>query len=286
MRKMKVYFGCLAMVIMMMLMSCNAYAATLKSAKVSKTKTYKWDLTHDGKADSIKFVLTKDRYGCCKKLQINVNGKKAYSASGLRAYSFDVQYVKISKNKEFLYVVGRGDSNMPYIRKIFWYNTASKKLIAAADFSQYTGAVQKIEKVSGNSLTISYSCGSSMAGRIKWNYIYEYNTAKKKFTLKNSTASVKCAFSSDYDPDGYTSYFKKNMYKTQKSVRAYSDKLCTQNASVIPSGKWLTMKKIYVNKSGKMNIQFKYGTKTVWIPCDANDYCFAGINRRLAGGFY
>lgn len=273
---------------MMMLMSSNACAATLKSVKVNKTSTYKWDLTHDGKADSVKFVLTKDRYDYCRKLQINVNGKKAYSASNLWAYGFDVQYVKMSKNKEFLCVIGRGDSNTPYIRKIFWYDTTSKKLVMVADLSKYSGAVQKIKKVSGNSMTISYGCGASMIGRIRWDYIYEYNSAKKQFILKNSTAAVKCAFASSYDPgDGYTSYFKKNKYKTIKSIKAYSNKLCTQKASVIPTGKWLTMKKIYVNKSGKMSIQFKYGTKTVWIPCSDNAYSyFAGVSRRLAGGFY
>lgn len=289
MRKMKVYFGSLCMIIMMMLMSTSAYAATLKSVTVNKNRTYKWDMTHDGKADSVKFTFTKDRHnsGCCKKLQISVNGKKAYSASNLWAYEFQVQYIKISKTKEFLYIVGRGDSNYPCIRKIFRYDTASKKLVEAADLSKYTGTVWGIKKVSGNNLTISYTCGPSSVGRIKWNYIYEYNSAKKKFVLKSSTAAVKCAVS-NYDPgDGYTSYFKKNMYKTAKSITAYNNKLCTQKAFVIPAGKWLIMKKIYVNKSGKMNIQFKYGTKTIWIPCDKNGSpYFEGINKRLAGGFY
>ena len=58
-------------------MSSNVYGATLKSATVSKTKTYRWDLTHDGKSDSVKFVIAKDNYNMINKLQIHVNGKKA-----------------------------------------------------------------------------------------------------------------------------------------------------------------------------------------------------------------
>lgn len=267
-------------------MSSNVYGATLKSATVSKTKTYKWDLTHDGKSDSVKFVIAKDNYNMINKLQIHVNGKKAYSASNLYVYRIEVQYVKISNSREFLYVVGRGDSNAPCIRKIFRYDTASKKLVEAADLSQYSGAVKGIKKVSGNSLTIAYECGPGLTGRIKWNYIYEYNSAKRKFILKSSTAAVKCSFT--YDPgDGYTSYFKKNMYKTAKRVTVYSDKLCTKNRSVIPAGKWLTMKNVFVNRAGKMSIQFKYGNKTVWIPCTTSAYVnFEGVKRRLAGGFY
>lgn len=286
MKKTKIYLYCLCMAIMMLLMSSNVYGATLKSATVSKTKTYKWDLTHDGKSDSVKFVIAKDNYGMLNKLQIHVNGKKAYSASNLYVYRIEVQYVKISNSREFLYVVGRGDSNAPCIRKIFRYDTASKKLVEAADLSQYSGAVKGIKKVSGNSLTIAYECGPGLTGRVKWNYIYEYNSAKRKFILKSSTAAVKCAFT--YDPgDGYTSYFKKNMYKTAKRVTVYSDKLCTKNRSVIPAGKWLTMKNVFVNRAGKMSIQFKYGNKTVWIPCTISAYVnFEGVKRRLAGGFY
>lgn len=286
MRKTKVYFCCLCMAIMMMLMSSSVYGATLKSVTVSKTQTYRWDLTHDGKTDSVKFVIAKNNYDMINRLQIHVNGKKAYSISDLYVYRIEVQYVRISNSKEFLYVVGRGDSNTPYIRKIFRYDTASKKLVEAADLSQYSGAVRGIKKVSGNSLTISYECGQGLVGRIKWNYIYEYNSAKKKFALKSSTAAVKCTFT--YDPgDGYASYFKKNMYKTAKSITVYSDKLCAKNASVIPSGKWLTMKKVFVNKSGKMSIQFKYGTRMIWIPCDIGAHTsFEGVSRRLAGGFF
>ena len=189
MKKAKIYLYCLCMAIMMLLMSSNVYGATLKSATVSKTKTYRWDLTHDGKADSVKFVIAKDNYNMINKLQIHVNGKKAYSISDLYVYRIQIQYVKISNSKEFLYVVGRGDSNTPYIRKIFRYDTASQKLVEAADLSQYSGAVRGIKKVSGNRLTIAYECGISLAGRIKWNYIYEYNSAKKKFILKSSELS-------------------------------------------------------------------------------------------------
>ena len=287
MRKLEAYLCCLCMAIMMVLMSSSVYGATLKSVTLNKTGTYKWDLTHDGKADTVKFVLTKDKYNMyTNRLQINVNGKNAYTVSNLYIYSVEAQYVKISNSKEFLYVVGRGDSNTPFIRKIFWYDTASQKLMETADLSKYSGAVSGIKKVSGNSLTISYGCGTSLTGRMSWNYAYEYNSAQKKFILKSSTATAKCAFV--YDPgDGYGPYFKKNMYKTAKSIRVYSDKLCTKNASVIPSGKWMTMKKVFVNSAGNMSIQFKYGNKTVWIPCGTSAYgSFEGVNRRLAGGFF
>ena len=86
MKKTKIYLYCLCMAIMMLLMSSNVYGATLKSATVSKTKTYRWDLTHDGKSDSVKFVIAKDNYNMINKLQIHVNGKKAYSISDLYVY--------------------------------------------------------------------------------------------------------------------------------------------------------------------------------------------------------
>lgn len=290
MRKLRILIYCLCVMTLTVFMSSNADAATLKTVTVSNSSTYKWDLTHDGKADTVKFLLTKN-YGRVIKAQIYVNGKIAYtySNSSRTFYRLEVQYVKIANDREFLYVVGRGDSCIPYIQKIFRYDTSSKRLVVAADLSKYSGAVRGITKINGNNLIISYQIATIPADRVNWQYEYKYNASAKKFTVKDAKVTAKSA-STWYVGDGYDYYFKKSMYKTARYITTYSNRSCTNKAVVVPSGKWMTLKSIYVTPNGKISLQFKYGNRYVWVKCWENDsraiYYFCGVSRRLAGGTY
>ena len=296
MRKLRILIYCLCIMTLTVFMSSNADAATLKTITVSNSSTYKWDLTHDGKADTVKFLLTKNNYGCVIKAQIYVNGKIAYTYSNSSKYfhRLEVQYVKIANDREFLYVVGRGDSWKPYIQKIFRYDTSSKRLVVAADLSKYTGAVRGITKINGNNLIISYQIHTGSGGRVNWQYEYKYNASSKKFTVKDAKVTAKTA-STWYVGDGYDYYFKKSMYKTAQNITTYSNRSCTNKAVVVPSGKWMTLKSIYVTPNGKISLQFKYGNRYVWVKCWemhswglglGNPYYFCGVIRRLVGGTY
>ncbi len=284
MKRIRLLFYFLCMVSMTFLLSSNADAATLKSVTLTNSATYKWDLTHDGKADTVRFQFSKNG-NYITKTQIYVNGKNAYTYSG-NFYKLEVQYVKISNSKEFLYVVGRGPSHMAYILKIFRYDTSSKKLVESADLSKYTCSVRGITKISGNKLTIAYGKQTDVAGAVKWSYEYEYNASSKKFELKNAkVTAISRIYYTRYAEvgDGYDSYFKKGMYKTAKSLTVYSNRSCTNKTAVVPSGKWMTLKSIYVTPKGTISLQFKYGNRYVWVKNNGNFNDFCGVSRRLVG---
>ncbi len=100
MRKLRILLYCLCIMTLTVFMSSNADAATLKTVTVSNSSTYKWDLTHDGKADTVKFLLTKNG-SYITKTQIYVNGRIAYTYSGRSFYRLEVQYVKLAMTESF-----------------------------------------------------------------------------------------------------------------------------------------------------------------------------------------
>ncbi len=283
------FFICFILMLLLTALPAQAASVTKHNA-IKKTTSFKADMTHDGKVDTIKVKLTKNGT-YISKVTIEINGKKAFSESGLWCYNVNVHYFKYSNKDEFLYVLGRGDSNMPYIQKILYYNTSSKKLKTALDLFNYSAAAGSISIPEKNSLKVGYDCGPGIVGRIHWNFTFKYDSKKHTFKIKKNTASVKNAFT--YDPkDGLTSAFKNNKYKTAKTVSFYSDKACTKPSFSVDRGKWVVMKDIYVTKDGFMSVSFKYGSKTGWIKVrdPRGAYVgygyFEGINNRLAGGFY
>ncbi len=160
--------------------------------------------------------------------------------------------------------------------------------------SKYKGGVRGITKINGNNLVISYQIHTGPGGRVNWQYEYKYNASAKKFTVKDAKVTAKSAFTWNVG-DGYDYYFKKSMYKTAKSITVYSNRSCTNKVTVVPSGKWMTLKSIYVTPNGRISLQFKYGDKYVWVKCwkayswgigiESLDY-FYGVARRSAGGIY
>lgn len=279
-------------------LSTTAYASasykTIVDEGSSSKYSFKVDMNGDGKADSIvaTFGATTDNWK--RIVTVKMNGEKVLSLSADNFYSMRIQYVNLSKNAQFLYFHGYGDSRMPSIQALFRYDKSKKKMVKALNLMTHLGTAQKIVSVGTNSVTFSNGCAIACAGRVSWKFTYVYSGGK--FSLKSPTAAAKYANASYVKGDGYDKYFAKSKYKAKKAFTVYSDLGGTKKAYNVKEGQVLQLKKIRYYKKG-LYLQFANAAgKTGWIHgyqtygtgnSDNVPYdLFYGVSQRLAGGFY
>lgn len=232
----------------------------------SLTKTISADLTGDNKNDKIKIKSTVNSYGYVKKLTVKVKGKTALT---LKFDTYDtlnvsVDYVRQSKNREFLYIYGYGEDDYTTVCRIYTYNkkTGKLKCVLKADNSVKPLAMAQLTSVTKKKITVYYSAQPLVTGYINWSYSYVYKNGKFKATSKSSS-TVKCGCASISDT-AYRSYLENNQYVTQKKLKLYKTAGSKKVAATIKADKVVTLKKICV-KNGKIWLKFSCGKKSGWI---------------------
>lgn len=246
---------------------------------VKENQTYSVDVTGDGKNDAVKITFGKDQYQVINRVKVYVNQKLALNLRTSRIYGVNIQYLQLSKNREYLYLCGRGDSSMPDIQALYRYELSGKTLVKALNLRSTT---RNIDKVTANSIRVVNSCQPSLTGRVTWKDTYTYKDGK--FQLKSNTAKASSLIGGIQTGDGYEKYLKKNQFVTQKAVTFYTDKTMTKQAFTVKANKAVTLKKITMTADRQIYFQFKSGNKTGWIREQFT--CFHGVSSRCAGGFY
>lgn len=117
----------------------NVKAATLEKV-VSKSKytaSFGRDLTGDGIAERVTIIAKAGSYGtnCYQKLAVYVNGKyvNMLRADGV-FWNFDVQYIFMSKSKQFIVITTVGADYYPTLNAIYRYDSKKQKLVQVLDF--------------------------------------------------------------------------------------------------------------------------------------------------------
>ena len=262
-----------------------AYYKNLLSQS-SKASTFSaYDITNDGKADTITITPTKAGYSY-NRIKVFINGKSALNwSTKAPIYSWSVQYLHLTNSREYLYIHGHGDSNMPYLQCIYAYNSSNGQLAKVYDFSSeyFSKSATTIDKVTSKSFRIVCACQPSLVGYVKFSLTYKVSGS----TFKRSTSKATVKSTLTYDAgDGYTKYFKKSQFKLVSKTNLLKSAGSSKKAFTAPAGAVLTMKKITV-KNNIFYIQFKYKGKTGWLKNYGNIFnTFYGVSRRLAGGFY
>ena len=293
---------CLALVLMSLALfglatevSAKASFKTLCSYNTGSRFSYKVDMTGDGKADTLAFTMGKYKSDGTQNVLIKMNGTRVLLTNVPYSYGYYIQYITLSNKAEFIYILGRGDSNMPGLHAVYRYDASRKKLVKALDLAAYLGTSGLVAKVTTG--TISMSNGSTLipVGRVSWTYTFKYSAASGKFKLSSTSATVKSAAMTDRN-DGYDSYFKKSQFVAAKSFSTYTTVSMKKTAYKVSVNDVLQMKKIRLYKKG-LYIQFKNKAgKTGWIHAyqkyntgnqsDILSGIFYGVNIRSAGGFY
>lgn len=278
---------CTAILTFGVLMGSGAVqAATLKTlCDYSRTpSTHSIDLNGDGKKDSVKISYGFDskNSGRINRVKVHLNKKPVLNVSAVGALGVDVQYMRLSKNKEFLYLCGYGDSHMPSISSVYRYDRSKKKMVKVLFLKERGRIGGTVDKVSSNSIRFTNSCMPNLTGRVKWQYTYIYRNGE--FRLKSASAPAYSIIGIINLGDGYEKYFKKNQFVADQPMTFYTTPKRTKKAFTISSGKVVKLKKMTIGPDQRIYFQFQYGRKTGWISEDSGQ--FRGVMRRCAGGFF
>lgn len=164
------------------------------SAYNSETKTVA-DITGDGVADELRFVLKPWNYDGSKSLIVYVNGKKAYATTdGCGGYVCEVQRVELASGKAFLYIQYTGDNGDGVYGVFEHKGDKLHKLLSCsvAKGIRHPG-IEKV-KVNGNTLSVTYSNQPLALGICEFTYSYKYKSGKLK-----ATSSVASGFAYKFE---------------------------------------------------------------------------------------
>lgn len=279
--------GCAAFALLMCVGTPSVAKAAVKTVPAQKGyKSYsaKVDLNGDGKADAFKMSTTKDKNGYVNKITMTLNNKTVYSKTYKDSSFFNtnVVYASMSKNAEFIQVVGRGDNDYVTFNQVYTYNKKTKKMNCINSFNTNGCYQTEIVAADKNYVTIGNCDQPSEVGWISWKIPYRYNRGKL-VAATTSTTTVKSLIANSRK-DKYSKYFAKNQFVTAKKLTFYNG---SKVAYSVPKGKVITLKKLSLS-NGVIYLQFQYGKKTGWAHVNGTKYdsrkpWFEGVNSRLAG---
>lgn len=257
----------------------DAYATTAaKGAKVHTLKenaTYtQYDATGDRKADTVKVSTSYQDGYIGNKITVYLNGKKAFVKSTW-FYSVKAQLIQLKNGKCFMYLYAPMDNGDAEVCAL--YQIKNGKLKRVINFNKGLGSKignhvgGEVKKVSGNSMTVSFTAMSYMASSISADYTYKYKSGTLKKT--SSTGKLTVGFKGN------------NTYKTKKAITAYKNTKCTSKKFTIKKDAKVKFLKTYV-KGNTVRFQVKSGGKTGWIKV-ANRYDSPLMHKYLyTPGFY
>lgn len=267
----------------------SAQAATLEKVTSGRTSaTFSRDLTGDGTAEKITVTAKGKYYDYYKKIAVSVNGKNAATLKASESFlDFEVQYLSMSKSKQFLIITARTDNGYERLHGIYRYNKKTKKLVEVLDlFFKYCpgNAYITVTKATSGSITAQYSYQYVETARICWNFVYTYKNGKFQLKSKQATVKSEVGITAPYYGDGYSKYFRKNQFKAAKSLTFYTSTSLSKKAFTAKKGDVVTLQKIRF--SGKYAyLRFKKGSKTGWVRV-GNSYASVYKNGYKNGWFY
>jgi hypothetical protein len=253
----------------------KANAATAKTVKLSADVTYKkYDITGNGKKDSLTIKSGKDRDGNYNSLSVVLNGKTVYSLKKSIYFSVDIRLYTLQNRKSFLFLYADVTNYDGPVCGIFQYKNGKlsqiinfQKLFANYGSHNYGEVID----ISGNSLTVQYYSMSWSLGPSCVNYTYTY----KDGTLKRTSNTAR--FTEIYSAGKDTKTFYAN-----KNLTAYTSASAQEKAFTVKKGKAVVVDKCYAN--GKvMFIRVKYNGKYGWIkglahcPTKDSDKLFSNV---------
>ena len=262
-------------VICMLVGTTNVWAGSVKNLAQQKKESFstKVDMTGDGKKDTITFnLIRKTGMTEIDQMQVQINNKVVLTKKNLYSMYINVNYIYMSKNREFLEINVINDFKQQELNRLYRYDSKKKKLVKVLDLKNITGyeSGRKVVKATSSEITVMHGCQPYTVGYAKWYCTYIYKNGK--FKLKTKVVPVKSITHANnkFVIQNTTSFYKTAGGKTVSFV-AYP-------------GTVVEMKKIKMSGSN-FYIQFKTGNKTGWIldkMCNNKNGPFADI--RLAGG--
>lgn len=226
--------------------------AEIHTLKENQTYT-KYDITGDEKPDSILIETHYNYYGQSDYFYVNINGDRwrfdAYH------YSVTARLITLANGTPYLYLCAAADNDDAevcsiwkkdgdYLRRVIDCNKGFGTKIG-----YHPGG--DIAKVSGNSITFTFTQMSYYAGGISADFTYKY----KNGSLKKTSSTGKLQVGSKKT---------KNTYRALKKIKVYKNTKCKSVKFTIKKGQKVKFLKAYV-KGNTVRFQVKAGGKTGWV---------------------
>lgn len=262
----------------------NAEAAALGSEQYLKGTdlTMYYDLTGDGKNDTIVVHTTMENTYYYKNFQVSVNGKVVLTRKISGCTGVSARYMSCSKKKNYLQIQAYMDGGYMYLNKI--YSWTGSKLAEAADLGRADNMAATVTRVSKSGITVKFSVQPVETGRIEWKFMYK--PSGKRLKLKSNSAKATSVLGEWPMDDGYGKYFKQNKFVTASGRTFYTSTNLKKKAFATKTGDILTLQKVKIIGK-KMYLGFKKNGRIGWRRIksvySSTGYWFYGVNNRLAG---
>lgn len=223
-----------------------------------------YDITGDGKRDTIRISSTSLDDYLEKGLTVKINGKEALCN---KEWAYYKEYVSLrlctlKNGKVYLYIYNPADNAVAEYCGLFQYDKG--KLKCALDMKKFNGLDKfadqvsgAVKSVSGNRITVEMIHGSYEIGGIHTCFDYKYSKGK----LIRTTNIIK-----DFDCWFISSNGGK--LTARNDIKVYAKTNCKTKAFTLKAGEQIKVKSIYC-KSGKMllKVQRLSDGKNGYIKC-------------------
>lgn len=237
----------------------EAYAApkATKGAEIHTLKenqTYtKYDITGDGQPDTIQIETHYNYYGQGTRFYININD--LYYVCETYYYGVTARLVKLANGTPYLYLCAGADNGDAEACGLWQYKGGSLKRVVDCNkgfgtkIGYHPGG--DIAKVSGNSITFTFTQMSYYAGSISADFTYKYKNGSLK--KASNVGKLQVGFKKT-----------KNTYKALKKIKVYKNTKCKSVKFTVKKSQKVKFLKAYV-KGNTVRFQVRAGGKTGWI---------------------
>lgn len=226
--------------------------AEIHTLKENQTYT-KYDITGDGRPDSIMVESYYDYYGQSSRFYVNIND--SYWAFDTYHYGVTARLVKLANGTPYLFLRAWADNDDAEVCGL--YQNKGNRLKRVVDCNKGFGTKigfhpgGDIKKVSGNSITFSFTQMAYYTGRTYADFTYKYKNGTLKKT--SNVGKLQVGFKK-----------AKNTYKALKKIKVYKNTKCKSVKFTIKKGQKVKFLKAYV-KGNTVRFQVRAGGKTGWV---------------------
>ena len=122
---------------------------------VTGSHSFSRDVTGDGKADTVVVNTNMNSY-MVKSIQVFVNGANALTITrnSERYYSVTVNYIKMSKTKVFIQILGYGDNDWRAVNSIYRYDNTTGKFKTVLSLTSGLHSADSVVSATSTSLSL------------------------------------------------------------------------------------------------------------------------------------
>ena len=230
---------------------------------LSMNTTYKgYDVTGDGKADTIRISsINYDDY-YYEGLKVTINGKKVLYNKKTYFYGVEAKLCTLKNGKVYLYLYNPCDNDDADYCGVYQYQKGQlkcmlnmNKFCGSGKLGYHTNGL--VKAVSGNEITVEMYQQNYELGGIRVCFVYKYSKGKL-VKSSNSTKNFEC----------WAAENNGGKLTARNNIKVYTKTDCKTRAFTLKAGQQIKLKSIYC-KSGKMLIRVQRISdgKTGYIQC-------------------